>query len=236
MNTPLIEIQDLRMQRGDFTLSIDDWQLPAGEIVGLIGPNGAGKTTLLHMLHGLYPPTEGEIRVLGLEPWTHPVEVRSQVGFASVDVELFKMAVGPLIDYIAGFYPGRWNREVAEQLVEVLSVEPGWTLGELSKGQELSVRLVVALAFEPTIMLLDEPTAGLDLGHRQRLFDFLLRAVAGGERSVLISSHSLADVERISDRLLVLDQGSVREAGPIDSLIGDERTLEEAMTAWGVAG
>ena len=232
----LSRVQNLEMTRNSFTLSVPEWTVRPGEVVGLIGPNGAGKTTLLELMHGVWRPDRGSLDVLGLDPFASPVELRSQVGFASEQVTLFPLTVAETMTFLSTYYPGRWDASHCEALMRRLGVRPEWRLGSLSKGQELAVRLVAAMAFRPRLLLLDEPTAGLDLGQRTRLFEILLELVGDDQCSVVISSHSLPDVERICDRLLVLIDGQVHGQGTTDELVGDERTLEEAMVAWGVAG
>ena len=234
--TPLIHVENLRIHRGDFVLRIDDWQVRPGEIVGLVGPNGAGKTTLLEMLHGVYPPDSGSVKTLGMDPWRRPVEVRSQVGYGSEAVEMFPMKVGKLFQFLGAYYPGSWDPKLADDLLDRFSIDRGKKVGSLSKGQEIAVRLVAAIAFRPKLLLLDEPTSGLDLGHRQRLTEILLELVKEGDRSVVLSSHNLNDVERISDRLLVLGDGTVRGHGSTDELVGDDRTLEEVRGKVGELG
>ena len=231
----LIRVDGLRVQRGTFVLDVPSWQLPAGQVVGLVGPNGAGKTTLLQTLAGLRSARSGEVQVFGLDPWRHPVEVRSSLGFMSDDMPLFDLQVGPLLRQLSGYYPS-WDPALVERLLERFTLDPREKVTSLSRGQGTRLRLVTALAFQPRVLLLDEPAAGLDLGGRQALLQSVLEVVRDPDRSVVISSHGLADVERIADRLLVLDRGRVVRDGATDSLVGDDRTLEEALVQWGAAG
>lgn len=237
MSDPWIELEAVRLARREFALEVPTWRLGRGQIVGLVGPNGSGKTTLLHLIHGIFPPDAGTVRVLGVDPWRDPVTARSGVGFASEEGHLPERArAGEWFRTLALYYPGRWDDGLLTSLCDRLGVDRGWRLGEVSRGERLRVMLVAALAFAPDVVLLDEPTTGLDLGHKQRLMDVLLEVVESGERSVVISSHSLPDVQRISDRLLVLGGGRVVGDGEVPELVGEGRTLEEAMVAWGVAG
>jgi len=231
----LIAVKDLRVRRGDFELRIPEWWVDPGQVIGLVGPNGAGKTTLLETLAGMRPATEGGIAVLGLDPWDRPEVVRSQLGFMTDDLPLFAMKIGPLLKMISGYYP-TWDPELVGQLLERFKIDPRKKVMALSKGQGSRLRLVLAMAFRPRLMILDEPAAGLDLAGRLSLLETVLDVVRDPSRAVLISSHLLHDVERIADRLLVLEGGGVVHEGPTDELIGDERTLEEAMVAWGAAG
>ena len=231
----LIRIEGLVLRRGTFRLNIPSWSLAPGQVIGLVGPNGAGKTTLLEGLAGLRPLDGGTARVFGMDPWTDPAGVRSSLGFMSDDMPLFAMKAGPLMEMLSGYYP-TWDAELVRDLMDRFRIDPGKQVGRLSKGQGTRLRLITAMAFRPRVLLLDEPAAGLDLAGRRTLLDAVLDVVRDPERSVMISSHLLADVERIADHLLVLDQGRVVQEGRTDSLIGDGRTLEEALLAWGAAG
>jgi ABC-2 type transport system ATP-binding protein len=231
----LIRIRNLEIHRGSFSLNVYDWMVRPGQVIGLVGPNGAGKTTLLESIAGFRPADEGEIRVFGLDPWSAPVRVRSALGFMSDDMPLFLMKVGHLLHMLSGYYD-TWDPALVEDLLERFRLDSDKRVHQLSRGQGTRLRLVVAMAFRPRILLLDEPAAGLDLAGRRTLLDSVLEVVRDPERSVVISSHLLLDVERISDRLLVLNEGRVVKEGRTDDLVGEERTLEEALTSWGAAG
>jgi ABC-2 type transport system ATP-binding protein len=231
----LISVEDLAVRRGTFQLQVADWRLNAGQVVGVVGPNGAGKTTLLEVLAGLLPAHEGTVSVFGKHPWTDPVAVRSALGFMSDDLPLFDMKIGPLLRMLSGYY-ATWDRELVEQLLERFKLDPRKNVRKLSKGQGTRIRLIAAMAFRPRVLMLDEPATGLDLAGRRSLLQSVLDVVRDPTRSVIISSHQLLDVERIADRLLVLDEGRVIKDGPTNELVGEERTLEEALLSWGAAG
>ena len=161
--------------------------------------------------------------------------MREQVGFMSDDMPLFGMRTDKLLRMVSGYYP-TWDPALAEALVQRFEIDPTKRVAKLSKGEGTRVRLVLAIAFRPKVLLLDEPATGLDLGGRRRLLETVLGLMKAGDPTVLVSSHQLADVERISDRLLVLKNGAVARDGATDRLVGDDRTLEEAMIAWGADG
>ncbi len=231
----LVEVNALQVRRGAFTLSIPQWRVAPGQVIGVVGPNGAGKTTLLETLAGLLPHAAGTLRVLGHDPWAKPVEVRSQLGFMSDDMALFQMRVGALLHMLSGYY-ATWDAALVEELARRFELDPRAVVGSLSKGQGTRLRLVTAMAFRPRLLVLDEPASGLDLGGRLALLESVLDVVRDPARSVIVSSHQLNDVQRIADRLLVLNKGAVVHEGPTDALVGEERTLEEARVAWGAAG
>ena len=230
----LIEIRDLIVRRDGFTLRVPDWQVAPGQVIGVVGPNGAGKTTLLETLAGLRPGNGGTVRVLGRDPWREP-EVRTALGFASDEMPVFDLRIGPLLRLLSGYYP-TWDAALVKSLLARFKLDPLAKAHTLSKGQGTRLRLVTAMAFRPRVLVLDEPATGLDLAGRRSLLESVLEIVRDPERSVIVSSHQLLDVQRISDRLLVLNQGAVVREGRTDALVGEEHTLEEAMELWGVAG
>lgn len=234
-NEKHIQLNNLKVRRGSFQLNIPEWHLGPGQVTGLVGPNGAGKTTLLETLAGFRPSQRDAVKVFGLNPWRQPVKVRSSLGFMSDDLPLFDMRIGPLLQMISGYYP-TWDRDLVEQLLERFKLDATARVDQLSKGQGTRIRLVTAMAFRPRVLLLDEPATGLDLAGRRALLESVLDVVRDPDCSVIISSHMLQDVERISDRLLVLNEGEVVQEGTTTDLVGEGQTLEEALMAWGAAG
>jgi ABC-2 type transport system ATP-binding protein len=231
----LVSLEGLQVRRNGFTLEVPRWTLAPGQVVGLVGPNGAGKTTLLESLAGLRPTDGGRVQVFGLDPWQAQARVRSRLGFMSDDMAIFAMRVDRLLRMVSGYYPS-WDADLVEGLLERFRIDPRKKVGRLSRGQGTRLRLVLAMAFRPRVLLLDEPAAGLDLGGRRALLETVLEVVRDPGRSVVVSSHLLLDVERIADRLLVLHEGQVVKEGATHHLVGESRTLEEALLAWGAAG
>jgi len=230
----LASVDALVVTRGSFRLEVPSWRVAPGEVVGVVGPNGAGKTTLLEAVAGLRPVAAGQLRVFGLDPWSRPVEVRSALGFMSDDMALFELRVDRLLRMLSGYYPS-WDAALVGQLLDRFEIDTRKKVSDLSRGQGTRLRLVTAMAFRPRLLVLDEPAAALDLSGRRRLLESVLEVVKDPERSVLVSSHALHDVERIADRLLVLGNGRVVQEGETAALVGQGRTLEEAVEAWGVA-
>lgn len=228
----LVSAESLVVRRGRFALRIPQWSVAAGEVVGIVGPNGAGKTTLLETIAGFRHADSGRISVFGFDPWRDPVDVRSSLGFMADDLPIFGMRIADLLRTLSGYYP-TWDPDLAEEMLRRFDLDPKKGTTQLSRGEGTRVRLLAAMAFRPKLLMLDEPAAGLDLSGRRQLLESVLSAVRDPSRSVIFSSHLLHDVERISDRLLVLDGGNVIRDGPTDSLVGDGRTLEEALEAWG---
>ncbi len=231
----LVEVHGLQVRRGTFRLEIDSWRVAPGEVVGVVGPNGAGKTTLLETLAGLRGSDAGTVRVFGTDPWDDPVSVRSDLGFMTDDMPVFDLTIGRLLRLLSGYY-GSWDAALVEELLRRFKLDPAHKARDLSKGQGTRLRLVTAMAFRPRVLVLDEPATGLDVAGRRSLLESVLDVVRDPGRSVIVSSHMLADVERIADRLLVLAGGRVVRDGRTDELIGAGRTLEEALEEWGAAG
>ncbi len=235
MSTCLVELTDVVARRGDFELSIPSWRVHAGTVVGVVGSNGAGKTTLLQLLAGLGRAQSGAVRVLERDPVEDPAPVRSELGFMADDLPLFDLRIGALCRTLSGYYP-TWDAALTDQLMDRFELDPGRRVRALSKGQGTRLRLLVAMAFRPRVLVLDEPATGLDVLGRRRLLQSVLEVVQDADRTVIVSSHLLTDLERVADQLLVLDGGRVVTQGATPELVGEGRTLEEAMLSWqGVA-
>ena len=234
MSNALVQLHDVRSKRGDFALHIPEWTVRPGQVVGLVGPNGVGKTTLLRLLAGMDATQSGTISVLGMNPMSDFVAVRSRCAFMSDDQALFGMRISRLLQFMSGYYP-TWDDDHVGALLERFEIDPKANSAALSRGQGTRLRLLIAMAFRPDILLLDEPGAGLDLAGRRKLIKSVVEIAGSGERSVIISSHQLGDIERICDELLVLNNGQVLRQGTAEELIHDGQTLEEAMIRWGAA-
>ena len=218
----------------DCTLSI-----PGGHVVGLVGPNGAGKSTLLNLAVGLLAPTAGTIEVLGSPPAAGPAEL-ARVGYLAQDAPVYAgLSVADHLRLGARLNPG-WDAELARDRVERLDLDPHQKAGTLSGGQRAQLALTLAIAKRPELLILDEPVASLDpLARREFLAD-LMEATAEQELSVVLSSHLVADLERVCDYLIVLVGSRVRVAGPVDELLAahyllagprrDPATLPDELT------
>ncbi|HKB04158.1 MAG TPA: ABC transporter ATP-binding protein [Gemmataceae bacterium] len=201
-------------------LALDEVSLrvPRGAVFGLVGANGAGKTTLIKHLLGLLKPQEGEVRVFDQDPVADPVGVLSRVGYLSEDNDLPGwMRVEELMRYTEAYFPG-WDREYAEQLRRDFGLDPQTKVKHLSRGQRSRAGLVVALAYRPDLLVLDEPSSGLDPIVRRDILGAVIKTVAQEGRTVLFSSHLLDEVERVSDHVALLVRGRMVYAGPLDDL------------------
>jgi len=214
-------------RRFDRTLALDnvDLEVPRGEVFGLVGENGAGKTTLIQHLLGLLKAQSGTARVFGLDPVRDPVRVLARVGYLSEERDLPGwMRVGDLMRYLQAFYPG-WDDRYAEEWRERFELDPGAKLSTLSQGQRARAGLLAAMAYRPDLLVLDEPSAGLDPVVRRDILHAIVRTVASEGRTVLFSSHLLDEVERVSDRVAMIDRGRIVLRGRVDEVKAAHRRL-----------
>jgi ABC-2 type transport system ATP-binding protein len=200
----------------DCTLSV-----PAGHVVGLVGPNGAGKTTLLSLAVGLLAPTTGTIEVLG----GRPAERLPRVGYLAQDAPVYAgLSLADHLAFGARLNPG-WDAALASDRIERLDLDPAQKAGTLSGGQRAQLALTLAVAKRPELLLMDEPVASLDPLARREFLQDLMEAVAEQELSVVLSSHLVADLERVCDYLILLVGSRVRLAGPVDELLATHHLL-----------
>lgn len=226
MSDPVIEITGLSRHFGrQAALDRVSLGVPRGCVLGLVGVNGSGKTTLLRHILGQYRAESGTVRVFGRDPVTDPVGVLSRVGFLSDDVDVPGwMRIDELLRYTAAFYPS-WDQPFAEELCRGFGLGLGMKLNALSRGLKVRAGLVTALAHRPELLVLDEPSAGLDPLARRDILAAIIRTVAGEGRTVLFSSHLLDEVERVADRVALIDTGRLIFSGPLEDVRGRHRRL-----------
>ena len=201
-----------------------DLQIPSGHVVGLVGPNGAGKTTLLHLAVGLLAPSAGTIAVLDRPPAADPAQL-ARVGFVAQDTPTYaRLSIADHLRFGAQMNPG-WDDALAQQRIAALDLDPGQRAGSLSGGQRAQLALTVAVAKRPELLVLDEPVASLDPLARRAFLQSLMEFVAEGDVSVLLSSHVVADLERVCDYVIVLVDSRVQVAGEVDDLLAKHGRL-----------
>jgi ABC-2 type transport system ATP-binding protein len=195
--------------------------IPGGRVVGLVGPNGAGKTTLLNLVVGLISPTGGSIEVLG----DTPAAALAQVGYVAQETPVYaRLAVDDHLRLGAHLNP-TWDAGMARSRIKALGLDEHQSAGSLSGGQRAQLALTLAIAKRPRLLVLDEPVASLDPLARRDFLAGLMELVAAHEVSVILSSHLVADLERVCDHLIVLVESRVQVAGDIDSLLATHQRL-----------
>ena len=213
-----------KQYRNRWALSDCTLDVPAGHIVGLVGPNGAGKSTLLHLAVGLLTPTTGTIEVLGGRPASGPDQLR-KVGFVAQDTPTYSgLSVADHLKLGERLNPG-WDAALAQDRIDELGLNPRQRAGKLSGGQRAQLALTLALARRPDLLILDEPVASLDPLARREFLQDLMAHVADNGTSVVLSSHLVADLERVCDYLIVLCASRVRIAGEVEELLATHHRL-----------
>jgi ABC-2 type transport system ATP-binding protein len=224
MGQAVVDVNDLsRTFGGKTALDGVSFRATAGQVHGLVGSNGAGKTTLLKHLLGLFRAATGSVRVFGLDPVRDPVGVLGRIGYLSEERELPEwMSVDELMRYTQAFHP-TWDAAYARELLETFALDPAKKIKELSKGMRAQAGLIAAVAHRPELLVLDEPSSGLDAVVRRDILDAIVRAVADDGRTVIFSSHLLDEVERMSDHVTLIHQGRVALSGELDDVRGSYR-------------
>jgi ABC-2 type transport system ATP-binding protein len=219
MSRPAVVFQNVTRRFGR-KVAVGELELTVepGTVLGLIGRNGAGKTTTLRLAHGLLHPDEGSIRVLELDPVTQGRELRTRVSLLSEESVLYPwMTVEQIIGLAAALHP-RWDPALAAELAEKLQLEPATKIKTLSRGTRAKVALVLALSSRPDVLLLDDPTAGLDPLVRREILQGLLETMSEEGGAVVYTSHLVHDIERVADRVAVMDEGRLELEGSLESL------------------
>lgn len=204
-----IEARGLRKVYGT-TVALDgiNLQVEEGRILGLIGPNGAGKTTALHSILGL-TSYDGELKVLGRDPWDSRQDLMRDVSFiADVAVLPRWIRVSQLLDYVAGVHP-RFNRVKAEAFLGRTTISPDSKVRQLSKGMVVQLHLAVVMAIDARLLVLDEPTLGLDILYRKQFYDSLLNDYFDGSRTILVTTHQVEEIQDVLTDVMFIDNGRI---------------------------
>ena len=219
MTDTAIEIKDLRFSYGrKKVLTGVDLDVPAGSIFGFLGRNGAGKTTLIKTLLGLQKPAGGRGAILGLDCFEHALEVRKRIGYMAEDQQMYGwMRVGQIIKWVAGFYPN-WDSAFTDKLTDMLRLSKNTKVKALSKGQNSSLALLLALGHHPELVILDDPTLGLDPIARKDFLRHVIDLLQSNGVTVFFSSHLLYEIEPVADHIAILDDGVIRKTDKTENL------------------
>jgi ABC-2 type transport system ATP-binding protein len=200
--------------------------VPAGSVTALLGPNGAGKTTTIKMLMNLLRPTAGEATVLGVDSRKLGERELAQLGYVSENQQLpVWMTVRQFLDYCRPFYP-TWDRDLEKTLLAQLALPESRKLSQLSRGMLMKAALLSSLAYRPKLLVLDEPFSGLDPLVRDEFIKGMLEVTAAGEWTVLVSSHDIDEVERLADRVAMLEGGRLKLSEATEALQARFRRVE----------
>ncbi len=219
MTQPMIVIHSVNKRFGDReVLQGLSLEVHAGQTFAFLGRNGAGKTTTIRMLLGLLKPDSGSIRVLGLDPAKHEIEVRKRIGYLAEDQQMFGwMTVDEIARFMAPFYP-TWDHELANRYARQFELPLRTKIKHLSKGQTVRLGLLLALAHRPELVILDDPALGLDPIMRKEFNRDLITHLQGEGRTVFYSSHLLYEVEPVADTIAIIDRGRLVKQAPTEAL------------------
>ena len=229
-NGPAIELAGLTKRFGR-TLAVDDLSLQVvrGSTFGLIGPNGAGKSTTIKMLMGVLSPTAGEARVLGMDVPTEPVRVKQRVGYVPEVHNVYRwMRVEEVIGFCRSVYES-WNDQTCREMLELFELDLRKKVKHLSKGMLVKLSLLLAVSHNPELLVLDEPMAGLDPVAREEFLDGVLRTICDRGQTVLFSTHTLDDVQRLADTVGILYQGRMLVHRGIDELLSTTKRIRATL-------
>jgi len=240
--TPILETARLGLAYPGFDLRDIDLSLAPGSILALIGPSGAGKTTLMKLIMGQVPPSSGQLKVAGL---SHPVdlkEIRSRIGYVGEDPPFMpNKRVGEIIRFAAPYY-SRWDSARFNDLLREFDIDHRQKVQNLSRGRKSLLSLALALSHEADLLLLDEPTAGIDAHRRRQVLRLMAEHVADGTRSAMIATHQTDGLAPLADRLAILHRGRIVFEGETEEILASwkwlryrdgavSRELEEALVS-----
>jgi ABC-2 type transport system ATP-binding protein len=226
MPSHAVEIRGLKKSYEAFTLGPLDLTVPAGAIYGFVGPNGAGKTTTIDLMFGMGEQEAGTITLLGFDRQRDELAVKQRVGYVSPDLDFRPWGrVSGAIHFVRGFYPS-WDDNYCTRLLQTFHVGRDEKIEALSFGARIKLALVLALSWRPELLVLDEPTVGLDAIAKQEVFSELLAAVRDEDRTVFISSHAISDLERFADHVGMIKNGRLVFEGAVTDLLARYRMVD----------
>ncbi|MBN1805665.1 MAG: ABC transporter ATP-binding protein [Sedimentisphaerales bacterium] len=212
MSEIVLETQGLTKYYGDSpAVNHLNLKIPRGCICGFVGRNGAGKTTAIKLMLGLLRPTAGSSRLLDCDSSQLTPEIRQRIGYVTEGHRLFRwMSIAGLEKFQRAFFPEQWDGKFFADMIEYFELPKKKKIKHLSNGQRAQVSLALALAPNPELLIMDDPTLGLDAAIRRQFLEGMIELIMREGRTVLFSSHILGDVERVSDRIVVIDKGVLR--------------------------
>ena len=230
MNGTAIAIEGLTHRFGKLT-AVDDLRLevPAGTVCGFLGRNGAGKTTTIQILMNLLKPRAGRVEVLGLDAVTDTLELRRQVGYVAENRVMYGwMRVRELVWFTGQFYD-TWNHDRVDALIDRFGLDPDQKVKHLSRGMNAQLALTLALGHGPRLLILDEPASGLDVVVRRDFLESIIGLIQEEGRTVFLSSHLVHEVERVADRVAIIEKGRLVAEGAVDEVKGSVKRVVVRM-------
>ena len=212
MTEIVLETEGLTKYYGS-TLAVDhlDLKIPRGCVCGFVGRNGAGKTTAIKLMLGLLNPTAGSSRLLGCDSAALTPAIRQRIGYVAEGHRLFRwMSIAAIEKFQRAFFPKQWDHKFFADMIEYFGLSKKQKIKHLSNGQRAQVSLALALAPNPELLIMDDPTRGLDAAIRRQFLEGIIQLIMRQGRTVLFSSHILGDVERVADQIVVIDKGVLR--------------------------
>jgi ABC-2 type transport system ATP-binding protein len=227
----ILEIRNLRKEYEEFVLDDISWDVPQGYITGLIGPNGAGKTTTIKLIMNLIKSDGGEIKVLGLDHVSSDIEIKNRVGYVGEEQFFYEHRSANWTGKFVSHFFSDWDMEGYHKLLEKFEIPKKKMIRKFSKGMRVKLSLAIALSHNPELIILDEPTAGLDPIIRRDVLDFLQSITQNGDKSVLISSHITDDIARIADTITYMINGRIALTATKDDLMTNWKKVHYAKGA-----
>ncbi len=221
----ILEANGLRKEYRTFTLDGVTLEIPKGTILGLIGPNGSGKTTTIRMLMKMTRPDVGSIRMFGLGLDAHEKEIKNRVGYVGEEQFYYQNKKVSWTGRFVSQYFEKWDQEMFDSLLKEFNLDPSQKVGKLSKGMKVKLSFAIAFSHHPELMILDEPTAGLDPVIRREMLDRLLAFRDDHDGSVFISSHITDDIVRIADHVAFIVDGKIAVHAEKDEILSDWKRL-----------
>ncbi len=227
---PAIYLEGVSKTYKHFRLDRIQLSIERGTVAGLIGPNGAGKSTTMRILLGLIRPEQGTVRVLGRPISSRESQAKEAIGYFSEDMRMYKPeTIGWHMQFVRSLYPS-WDQEYASQLLERFGLIENQIVRGLSHGQRVKAMLLLILARRPKLLILDEPTNGLDPVAKYEITTELMRIVEDDQRTILYSSHNTQDIEQISDSITFIDRGRVVASKNRDEFLEEWRRIKVHVT------
>jgi ABC-2 type transport system ATP-binding protein len=229
MNELAVHFEGVNKRYSHFTLNDVSFDLPAGSIMGFIGANGAGKSTTIRILMGLVHQDAGLVRVLGQAMPAEQISAKMDIGFVSEDMRLYGAAtLAWHMEFVSSMFT-KWDALYATDLLRRFDLKAGQKIKGLSHGQRVKAALLLALARRPKLLVLDEPTTGLDPVARREVLGELMAVLADEDRTILFSSHNTLDVEQISDQITFIDRGRIIDSADKEIFLDRWRRLRLAL-------